>query len=156
MLQVVKMNRNPLGRSASEEYLNQVLNRQSRKHQNFGDHLKKALAKGEKALDNVYFLLKGNEMIGCCGMVLNEGVHEEESQKPWITSLYVQEEHRGNNYSEMLLNHVIHNAKLEGYESAYFAAGGTDFEPRKCQNWVKLPHQNLADRVYYKNLDDRR
>jgi len=148
MLQVVNMHRNPLGRTAGKKYLEQIL-----QEENFGYNVKKALSKGEEALDNFYFLLKGNEMIGCCGMVVNEDM-DEKSQKPWITSLHVNEEHRGNNYSEMLLNHVIHKAKLLGYESAYLAAGDMDYAPRP--NWVKVKANTVSGSVYYRNLADPR
>ena len=141
MLQLVNINRNPLGRKASKEYLEQILQK-SGHHSNRGENL-----------DNFYFLLKGNEMIGCCGMVVNRDIHDD-SEKPWITSLHVKEKHRGNNYGEMLLNHVVHKAKLLGYESAYLAAGDADYQP--CNNWVKVNSSTFRGPVYYKNLDDPR
>ncbi|MCL1951108.1 MAG: GNAT family N-acetyltransferase [Turicibacter sp.] len=155
MLQVVNMNRNPLGKEASETYLNEILKKQERKQHSFAHSLKKALSSGEKALENFYFLLKEDEMIGCCGMVIDESAMDEQ-EKPWITSLYVKEEHRGNNYGQLLLNHVVHKAKLLGYESAYLEPGDTGFAP--CKNWVKVNGKKnlVSGPLYYKNLEDQR
>ena len=75
---------------------------------------------------------------------------------PWITSLYIDENYRGRNYGQLLMNHVIHRAQLLGYQTIYLAAGKTDYYRR--QGWYELEqylHQK-ANKVYYKNLIEQR
>ena len=66
----------------------------------------------------------------------------------------IDENYRGRNYGQLLMNHVIHRAQLLGYQTIYLAAGKTDYYRR--QGWYELEqylHQK-ANKVYYKKYGE--
>lgn len=146
MLHIVKMDRNPLGSEATMDYLNQFL-----EGGNLDPALRQVLVQGGTGLEHFYFLLKDEEIIGYCGMLLHADM--DGLGGPCITSLFIKEEFRGRHYCQLLINHVTHQAQVLGYDSAYIHVGDQDFCP--SQSWKKVKDYAIQSRhgkVYRREL----
>ena len=120
------------------------------------DYLKFAFVKDEETLDDFYFLMNENEIIGCCKINFNEKSMENDIY-PLITSLHIKEECRKRNYAQLLINHAIQKAELLGYTSAYLKIG--NLESYEIQNWTPLElnlAQKMEENIFYKTIDERR
>ena len=149
MLQVVNIKQSPIGIHQAIKYIQKVIDNQTQMSQ-FSD-----LSLAGDSLNDFYLLVNDENIIGCCGLVKND-VLTQANRYPWITSLYIDENYRGRNYGQLLMNHVIHRAQLLGYQTIYLAAGKADYYRR--QGWYELEqylHQK-ANKVYYKNLIEQR
>jgi GNAT superfamily N-acetyltransferase len=66
----------------------------------------------------MWVMLKDDRAIGMIG--LKEHDHEERKDlSPWISSMYVDKEYRGQHLGKALLNHVINHAYTLGYTNTY-------------------------------------
>lgn len=68
-----------------------------------------------------YLLLDDDDnIIGCGGLLINDFISRMDLS-PWISSLYVEEEKRGQSLGAKLLEHIKDDAKNEGFEKVYLA-----------------------------------
>lgn len=149
MLQVVNIKQSPMGINQAIKYIQSVWNNQIQPSQ-MHDTLSNLSLSGD-LLNDFYLLVNEEKIIGCCGLVRND-VLTNVNRYPWLTSLYIDENYRGRNYGQLLMNHVTHRAKLLGYPNIYLTAEKTDYYRR--QGWYELEqylHQK-ANRIYCKSL----
>jgi len=147
MLQVVNMKHNPLGEKAAGDYVKVALEKN-----NYDFSLNYTT---KESLDNFYFLIDNNEIVGCCGLTFDEIILGKETS-PWITSLHLNQDYRGHNYGQLLINHVIQKVELLGYDTAYVRTEEKEFY--RSQNWTELEGyyaKMRTDQVFYKKLDER-
>lgn len=149
----MSIKQNSLETQDALDYVHRVWN-DNHQDSSFFDMISKA-SLGDDELGNFYVLLQDDQIIGCCGLVTHD-VITGGNLYPWVTSLYIEQTHRGRNYGQLLLNHVGHRAQLMGYEKLYLTTGKTDYYRRN--GWKEL--ENYISRkkinVYYKALQDQK
>lgn len=65
-----------------------------------------------------YLLEKNDTIIGCAGLITNDFISRGDLY-PWICAVFIDEKERGNNYSKILLDKAIKDAKRFGYDNVY-------------------------------------
>lgn len=86
---------------------------------NVGRHLAKLLEQDDfQDFEGVFIALSGNNIIGFCTF-LETDYYPENRYFPWISSIFVDEEYRGNRISEKLIQSAINNARMFGFDKVY-------------------------------------
>lgn len=62
--------------------------------------------------------MSGNNIIGFCTF-LETDYYPENRYFPWISSIFVDEEYRGNRISEKLIQSAINHARKFGFDKVY-------------------------------------
>lgn len=68
--------------------------------------------------ESVFIALSGNKIIGFCTF-LETDYYPENRYFPWISSIFVDEEYRGNRISEKLIQSAINHARKFGFDKVY-------------------------------------
>ena len=86
---------------------------------NVGRHLAKLLEQDDfQDFEGVFIALIGNNIIGFCTF-LETDYYPENRYFPWISSIFVDEEYRGNRISEKLIQSAINHARIFGFDKVY-------------------------------------
>lgn len=83
--------------------------------------LKERYGEGTRLL----LLVEDDNLLAFCTLAERDEIVEEETEpdmKLWIGFVYTFPEHRGNRYSEKLIDHACELAKKDGYESVYISS----------------------------------
>ncbi|SUP35874.1 acetyltransferase [Vibrio owensii] len=75
-------------------------------------------SKKEDAIPQFYVLVTEGEIAGCFGLIINDFVSRHDLY-PWLSSLFIEPQHRGKRLSELLFNHALNAAKSMGFQSLY-------------------------------------
>lgn len=62
-----------------------------------------------------YLLEKDEEIIGCAGLITNDFISRMDLY-PWVCAMFIDEKHRGNSYSSMLLEKAKDDTKKAGFK----------------------------------------
>ena len=86
---------------------------------NVGKHLAELLEHDDfKDFEGVFVALKGDKIIGFCTF-LETDYYPENRYFPWISSIFVDKEYRGNRISEKLIQTAINHAHKLGFDKVY-------------------------------------
>lgn len=73
-----------------------------------------------------YLLMDKNKIIGCAGLITNDFISRMDLY-PWISSLYIEKEYRGNSYGSILIEQAKNDAKKNGFSKLYLCTDHIGF-----------------------------
>jgi len=73
-----------------------------------------------------YLLIKGDEVIGCTGLVTNDFISRMDLY-PWVCGVFIEEEHRGNAYASLLLEKAKEDTAKAGFTHLYLSTDHIGF-----------------------------
>lgn len=65
----------------------------------------------ENRLESFFVLIQDDQIIGYCDFIENAPLTDT-IEGPWVSSVYLAKNDRGNNYGQLLINQVLHYAQL--------------------------------------------
>jgi GNAT superfamily N-acetyltransferase len=72
----------------------------------------------KKPLPNWYVLLDNDKEAGCAGLIANDFISRQDLY-PWLCALYIEKEHRGKGYGNLLIQRIKQDAYLKGFKNLY-------------------------------------
>jgi len=65
-----------------------------------------------------YLLYQNEKLIGCAGLITNDFISRMDLY-PWLCALYIEAEHRGNDYGSLLIERIKKDAGAKEYTHLY-------------------------------------
>lgn len=148
MLQVVKLTNELVEKKLAVQFMKDAW-----KHGGFAQG-EDQINRIEDLMECFYVLLQDQQIIGCCGLVEKNSLMNA-SVGPWMMSLYVDEHYRGHNYGQLLINHVLHQAYLQGHSKIYLVTNSGDYYQK--QGWTIFDGSlnKVNQQMYVKELTER-
>lgn len=96
-----------------------------------------------------YLLEKENEIIGCAGLITNDFISRMDLY-PWVCAIFIDEKHRGNAYSSLLLKKTEEDAKSFGFDNLYLSTDHIGFYEKYGYKFIGLGYHPWGEssRIY--------
>ena len=107
----------------------------------------------KKGLPRFYLLLKRDEMIGCCGIVINDFISRHDLY-PWLAGIYIKESERGKELGNMLMEYAELEAKNAGYSAIYITTDHDGYYEKYGWKRIEDGYEITGEptRIYMKKL----
>ena len=121
----------------------------------YEDCITRSLEKSE-ALPVWYLLMDTEEILGCVGLITNDFISRMELW-PWLCALYVEEAHRGQNLSRLLIDQVKFDTAKMGFESVYLSTDHVGYYEKYDFDYIGPGYHPWGDssRVYEFHVKER-
>lgn len=110
-------------------------------------------SKEGKKLPRFFVLTKDDEIIGCCGLIVNDFISRHDLF-PWLAGVYISENERGNEYANLIMSHAENEAKLAGFNQLYLTTDHDGFYEK--YKWERIEDgydiSGCSTRIYTKTL----
>jgi GNAT superfamily N-acetyltransferase len=96
-----------------------------------------------------YLLMDDDKIIGCAGLITNDFISRMDLY-PWICALYIEEEHRGNDYGAILLERAKKDAKAGGFTHLYLCTDHIGYYERYGFEYIGIGYHPWGEssRIY--------
>ncbi len=123
-VRVISIKENPEYKDASIEYIQNIwANEKSREV--YEDCITSCITT-LNPLPQWYLLMDKNKIVGCAGLITNDFISRMDLY-PWVSSLYIEKEYRGNAYGSILLERARSDAKKGGFSNLYLCTDHIGF-----------------------------
>ena len=96
-------------------------------------------------------LLDNDILIGFISIFPTDG-NERKDLSPWYATMYVKEEFRGKEYSKILNNAILEEAKKRGFKKLYLKTDLINYYEKFGAKF--LENLNNREKLYYFNLEE--
>ena len=115
---------------------------------NYIDEKLKKIKTSDKVIKVIGLFDKEN-LIGFISLFKYDG-EERNDLTPWYATMYVKKEYRGNNYSKLLNDEILKEAKKLNYDKVYLKSSLVNYYEKFGAQYIEDLNDN--EKLYYINL----
>ena len=93
-----------------------------------------------ESLPQFFVLLKGENIVGCCGLIINDLISRHDLW-PWFCGLFVEESERGQDLGADLLKFVEKTVKDLGFGNLYLSTDHISYYERYCWRFLGIGYE---------------
>jgi N-acetylglutamate synthase-like GNAT family acetyltransferase len=118
----------------------------------FEDAIKHS-SKEKTGLPRFFVLVRGDKIIGCCGLIANDFISRHDLL-PWLAGVFIEESERGKALGDFMMNEVEKDAKRIGYSSIYLTTDHDGYYEKYGWKRMEDGYERSGDatRIYTKQL----